>query len=61
MAADHQTRWLEPLRSALATATAPFYVVTHFPYAATDSALAWVRLREDNDALREQLLAGRSR
>ncbi len=55
MAADHQTGWLVPLRSALATVTAPFYVVTQFPYSAADSVLELTRLHEDNQALRDQL------
>lgn len=57
MVADHQTRWLKDLRSALVTATAPLYVITDQPYAATEALLGYVRLRQDNLSMRQQLLS----
>jgi len=57
MVADHQTRWLEHLRSALVTVTAPLYVITDQPYAATEALLGYVRLRQDNLSMRQQLLS----
>ncbi len=56
MAVDHQTRWLEAFRSAVVTATAPVFVVTDLPYAATESLMGHVRLRQDNLNLHKQLL-----
>lgn len=56
MTMDHQTRWLEAFRSAVVTATAPFFVVTDLPYVATESLMGHVRLRQDNVSLHEQLL-----
>ncbi len=57
MVADHQTRWLDVIRSALATATAPLYVVSHQPYAAAEALLGYIRLRQDNLSMRQQLLS----
>lgn len=56
MVLDQQTRWLEAPRSALVTVTAPLYVITDQPYAVTEVLLGYVRLRQDNESLREQLL-----
>lgn len=57
MLVDHQTRWLEAFRSAVVTVTAPLYVVSNLPYAATDSLFGYIRLRQDNLSLNEQLLS----
>jgi len=57
MVTDHQTRWLDVMRSVLVTAIAPLYVITDQPYAAAEALLGYVRLRQDNLSMRQQLLS----